>query len=710
MQRQGEEQIPISMGRFVRAGNQGPTVTTVSRPPIEVSPTRRRAFADPPRRPRPWPGSAARQGSPYPPGPGRRAGHAGQPVVREARDLIGVANRRASRPQTLGERLGGGPIGSGSRSSRHHPHPPGTIGDPERAPTSRIMGDGVLPVSRAVASEGPRSGGRSRRTGDGGGHDQARAEGLHPPRARGPIPAEPTHAAIAHGHDQDKRRRRSRSPRAAEEAPRRHPSEAGESSRPQSPCERRLGRRRATPGSRIIGAIALQSVRARSRRCAERAHRRPGGSARLGRHDRWPRLAATVVADAGRWPAGRPRIPRPNDAYANPASTSSVTDRALRPSTMIARRIRPAASTQSSWRKTPHSVTRAGGVRASSATSTDDRRPGRRAPAPRTARARSSSGRRRRRLRPASMAGAAIVDRRRVAQVVRVGLERHAEQGDPGAVDRATEQLGEPIDHAPTLAVVDFLRPPRRAASSGPLPRRRATVIVTWCGRHEPPKPMPARRKRAADAVVVGHRRDDLSRRGAVRIAQLGKLVREADLRREEQVRAELARAASVAVIIRTGARRRRGTARRSARRPTVGSSSEPRTTRSGSQEVLDRRALLGELRVHEDAAPRSASGVRAHPADDAGQGRQEPRRQGRADDERRVVERAARCRPGRTGSCRVCQPPFPSWVPTAMKHDVGIDDRSGIGREGQPARLRFRPRARSGRAHGMASGPRAGS
>ncbi len=133
------------------------------------------------------------------------------------------------------------------------------------------------------------------------------------------------------------------------------------------------------------------------------------------------------------------------------------------------------------------------------------------------------------------------VERRRVAHVVGVGLERHAQHGDPLAVDRTAERRDGEVDDALALAHVDrvhLAEERERVAAPELLGARgeRADVLRQAAAAEADAGVQEA----AADAGVVSDGVGEGRDVGTGRVGDLRHRVDEADLRGEERVRRRL--------------------------------------------------------------------------------------------------------------------------------------------------------------------------
>ena len=200
-------------------------------------------------------------------------------------------------------------------------------------------------------------------------------------------------------------------------------------------------------------------------------------------------------------------------------------------------------------------------------------------------------------------------------------------------------------------------------------------------------EPDPGAEECAADPVVVGHGPDDLIDISAVLVAQLGELVGEADLGREEEVGAELAQRG----VGRAHLEDRRvhvaiqpAQAVRPVALDVVGDSENHPL---GLKEILDGGPFLGELGVEQDrhlAEP----GLLAHSPDDDREVGEEPRRQGRANHEDGVLREPR----DDVVETRLDRPGLPAAVAVMGPHgdedDLGLADRGRIGGERQAPRI----------------------
>ena len=181
--------------------------------------------------------------------------------------------------------------------------------------------------------------------------------------------------------------------------------------------------------------------------------------------------------------------------------------------------------------------------------------------------------------------------------------------------------------------------------------------------------------------MVVGHGPDDLLDVGPVLVAELGKLVGEADLRRQEEVCAELAERGVGRTHLED---RRAGLAVQAAKLMSavaghvVGDAEDDPL---GLEEVPDGRAFLGEFGVEEDR-DLGPTGLLADPTDDRRQMAEEPWRQRRADDQdgpvgqaRDDVVEAGLDRPGLPAAVAIVRP-------DGDEHDIGVGHGGRVGRE----------------------------
>ena len=127
-------------------------------------------------------------------------------------------------------------------------------------------------------------------------------------------------------------------------------------------------------------------------------------------------------------------------------------------------------------------------------------------------------------------------DRRRVAQVVGVGLERETPGPDVRAGERAAARVADLVDHPGLLVVVDV----DHAAEQAEVVARVVGRVEQCGGVLREARPTPARprvQELEADARVVSHPEHDIANVGMHGFADVGDGVDERDLRGEEGVR-----------------------------------------------------------------------------------------------------------------------------------------------------------------------------
>ena len=198
-------------------------------------------------------------------------------------------------------------------------------------------------------------------------------------------------------------------------------------------------------------------------------------------------------------------------------------------------------------------------------------------------------------------------ERRRLAHVVGVRLEREPEQRDLLADERA-EVLLQLRDHAPLLQLVDLDHGVEQlevvARVAGELLQR--GDILREAGTAEAD---PRLQELGADAVVQAHAAGHLDDVRAGLLADVRDLVDERDLRREERVRGELDHLRRLHVGAHDRRRQRRVERLDGVAGPVVVVADHDAV---GRHEVLDRRALLEELRAGDVAEALALLGERA--------------------------------------------------------------------------------------------------
>ena len=284
--------------------------------------------------------------------------------------------------------------------------------------------------------------------------------------------------------------------------------------------------------------------------------------------------------------------------------------------------------------------------------------------------------------------------------MVRAGASRRSSV--PGLNVRPRSAIRRPLSSPPVRAARRSTSSTRwswlirstaaRSGVSTPMPRRVANGLGDLVRQARAAVADPGLEEAAADPGVVGHRPDDLVDPAAVRVAQARELVGERDLRRQEEVGAELGQRGvdaaqdddrSVDPVV---------DAADGTNAMPIGVADDPGDDAVGSEEVGDGLALAGELGVEHDRDARAGRPGRGSRRRSRRAGGRSPAGSSSGRPGPRHRPAAGRSRTGCAGSCRSASCPRRSVVETAtMTTWAPVSASAGRPRELAACRLRRR-------------------